>query len=90
MSLKKLGLSPEGVSLATLTAAPDGSGIRFAATFGPAVVLDGPTLRYLANAEFAAEVDAFAGHATIPNEKLERLAAKHTVSRGLSHNLNPQ
>ena len=81
MPLKKLGLTAEGVLWATLRALGDGSGIRMTATFGPPVILDGATLRYLADADYAVSVDAAGEQMSIPNEKIERLAAKHTLPR---------
>ena len=76
MSLKKLGLSADGIVWATLRAF-DG-GIRISASFGPPVILDGATLRYLADPAYASAVNDESANARIPNDKLRRLAAKHS------------
>jgi hypothetical protein len=72
----KVGVDPSAVDVGTLTLLPGGAGVVFQDKDSEPFPIDGATLRYLADAEYAHGVDQRIDASRIPADRLDRLIEK--------------
>jgi hypothetical protein len=80
LSLNRIGIDKSVVRIGTARVLENGTAIEYIDTEGDPYLVDGETLRYLADSRYAKEADARIKKLHIPTEKLdEYIAKRHSV-----------